>query len=135
MFKKLNILILESSKVAARRLLEILMGYEEINEILYAPSFDKPIDLLLSQRVDIVLCNIHLTQENIAKLSSLQQKVIPFCLVVCSSLRQQVNLVANSNLVVDHYLDLEKESGKLIDIIAEYARTLLVTQNKIMSYR
>src|SRR4051794_12093551 len=110
MLKKLNILILDSCKVAASRLLEILMGYDQINEILYAPSFDKPINLLLSHRVDIVICNLRLTKENITKLFSLQQNFIPFCLVVCSPLKQQLDLLDNSNLVVHHYLDPEKES-------------------------
>lgn len=82
--KKLNILILQSSKAIAEKLVETIMDIEEVEDILYAPTFDKPINMLLSAKVDIVLCGISLTDENVARLNKLRSVCKPFSLIVLS---------------------------------------------------
>src|SRR3954452_17949504 len=82
--RKLNVLILENSKVIAVRLVETIMEMEEIGEILHAPTFDKPIHLLLSNKIDIVLCSISLSDDHVTKLTELRSLCKPFSFIVLS---------------------------------------------------
>lgn len=121
--RKLNVLILENSKVIAVRLMETIMELEEIDEILYAPTFDKPINLLLSNRVDIVLCSISLSDDDVTKLAELKSLCKPFSLIVLSQGNVRDYTKKYAGLPVDYFVDistcLEKLPAVLID--ASYA--------------
>lgn len=117
--KKVNVLILESSKVIAARLVDMIMDLEEIDEILYAPTFDKPINLLLSDRVDIVICNIALNNENVAKLTELRGVCRPFSLIVLFNKTEHDYVKKFADLSVDYFLDTRKELEKLPEIILQ----------------
>src|SRR5438128_4420197 len=122
--RKLNVLILENSKVTAVRLVETMMELEEIGEILYAPTFDKPINLLLSNRVDIVLCSISLSDEDATKLAELRSLCKPFSLIVLSHDNVQGYTKKYTGLTVDYFLETSKCSEKLPGIIIEVANAL-----------
>jgi hypothetical protein len=116
MKRGVNVLIIESSKANAARLIEIIMELEEINEILYAPSFDKPINLLFSGRVDIVLCSITLADENVAKLRELRAVCRPFYFVGLfkNGLEDHAK---KQPLFADHLLNTEDAAAQLTNII------------------
>jgi DNA-binding NarL/FixJ family response regulator len=117
--KKLNFLILESSKIVAARLVDLIMHFEETNEILYAPTFDKPINLLLSNKVDIILCSIALTDENVARLNELRCICRPFYFIVLSNSVQEECSNKHPNLTVDAFFVISEVVEKLPDIISE----------------
>ncbi|MCW3109314.1 MAG: hypothetical protein JWQ09_3820 [Segetibacter sp.] len=117
--KKVNVLILESSKVIAARLVDIIMDLEEIDEVLYAPTFDKPVNLLLSDRVDIVLCSIALNDENVAKLIELRAVCKPFSFIVLFNNTQHDYIKKYADLPVDYFLNTGKELEKLPEIILQ----------------
>lgn len=121
---KLNVLILESSKVIAVRLVETIMKMEEIGEILHAPTFDKPINLLLSNRIDIVLCSITLEDDDVTKLTELRSLCKPFSLIVLSNGNLPDYTKKYAGLTVDYFLDAAKSPEKLPGVIIEAAHAL-----------
>jgi DNA-binding NarL/FixJ family response regulator len=117
--RKLNILILESSKVIAERLVDIIMELGEIEEILYAPTFDKPINLLLSNRVDIVLCSIALDDNNVAKLSELRKNCKPFSFIVLFNNIQPGYIHNCRDLPIDYLVNTSENLENVPDIIIQ----------------
>jgi two-component SAPR family response regulator len=125
--RKVKVLILESSKAIAAGLVNMMMGLEEIEEILYAPTFDKPIHLLLSGRVDIVLCSLELTDENVVKLTELQSVCKPFSFIVLFKDVVPDYTKKHPGLSVDHFLDTGKELEKLPETISR----MMPAMNKV----
>jgi DNA-binding NarL/FixJ family response regulator len=122
--KKLNLLILESSKVIAAGLVEIITGFERFNEILYAPTFDKPINLLLSDRVDIVLCSIVLTVENVKSLNELRSICKPFYFIALANSPQDEYSKKYPYLTFDSFINASEEPRKIGNLIIETAYRL-----------
>jgi len=117
--EKVNVLILEHSKVIAERIVKTLTNIEKIGDILYAPTFDKPVNLLLSNRIDVLICGIELTDENIAKLNDLRAECKPFLFIVLSGDIQPRYTKKHPSLSVDYFLNVSKDLETLPAIIIQ----------------
>ena len=80
----MNVLVLETSRVFALKLIETLRTFRAIDEVLYGSSLDKPINILYSNRFDIVICGIPLSKEDIETLNEIRKVCKPFCLIILS---------------------------------------------------
>ena len=121
-----GVLLLERSKEVAAGLVDIISSLEEIDEILYGPGFDKPINLLLSGRVDIVLCSLSLSDENVAKLAELRAVCKPFLFIVLFKDVKPGYIKKHPDLAVDYFLDTGRHLAKLPQVIID----AILAQNK-----
>lgn len=128
--ENLNVLILEHSKDIAEKIVKTLRNIEKTGDILYAPTFDKPINMLLSAKVDIVLCGISLTEENVDRLNKLRAICKPFFLVVLFESTKDDYTKKHPYLSVDFFVNRDEELERLPCIIVQAARSF----NKINTY-
>jgi DNA-binding NarL/FixJ family response regulator len=130
--EKLNVLILEHSKATAEKIVKTLRNIEKIGDILYAPTFDKPVNLLLSNRIDVLICGIELTEENAEKLNKLRGVCTRFFFIALSGDGKPGYTKKNPSLSVDYFLNSRKELEKLPAIIFQAAH---VSNNISGSYQ
>src|SRR3954451_5186898 len=122
--ERLNVLILESDKEIAKRLVEKLRYVEGIGDVLYAPGFQKPVNLLLTNQIDILICGAQPTEENLIKLNEIRAVCKPFFLVVLLDKITSEYAKTYPYLSVDFYVDRDEDFEKTVQIFVESAKNL-----------
>ena len=117
MERGVNVLILERSKTVAVQLIERIRNIDLINEVLYGSTFDKPINILFSNRLNIVICCIPLTNENVTKLNEIREVCKSFLLIVLSGSTRQEYAKTHPYLSVDYFFNTVEELEQLPEII------------------
>lgn len=135
MERGVNVLILESSKTVAVKLIEKIRNINLINEVLYGSAFDKPIKILLSNRIDIVICCIPLTNENVVKLNEIREVSKSFSLIVLTDSTREEYTKTHPHLSVDYFFNAIEGLEQFPEIIIQVAQGAAKTFNSYRNQR
>ena len=120
MERDVSVLVLESSKVVAAQMVELIKSIAGVNHIFYGATFEKPVHLLYSDKVDVVVCGLVLSDENLSKLIELRITCKPFCLMLVTDDIEKYK-EKYADLGIDFYLSYQRMSMELPELFIRAA--------------
>jgi DNA-binding NarL/FixJ family response regulator len=121
-FANCQVLVVDSSVIVLERIQHLLTEMDCVEHIFKASNYEKAVDVLRSQTVDIVLLDTQLPGNKGFDLLSLIKKSYPETKTIIltnqsgSLYRHKVTLMGS-----DHFIDKSSEFEKIVQIINEYA--------------
>lgn len=115
--KKLKVLIVESSRVITERLITLVEDLEEVKDTLYASGFCNVPNLLISEKVDVVIWGISFTDEIINTLADVRKTLRPFLFIVLSDYGGQEYKKRFTNMSADHFLNKTRDFERIPELI------------------
>ncbi len=117
MKNKNAILVIESSKSHALEIVKLIGTLEDITEVFYTSAFDKSINLLQTGNVAMVICGIHFTRNEVAKLLELRSLRKSFSLVVLIDYPSEIDNQDFDHIGVEYFLQRNQINERLPAII------------------
>lgn len=115
--KKLNVLIVQNSRVITERLTLIIEDLPGVRDVFYASAIDKATNLLVFENIDIIIWGVPFTDGIIDTLAEIRKTIKPLFFIVLSHYTEQDYRKRFSRITADVFLNKLTDFDKIPELI------------------